>query len=154
MKRKWNTGCLLQQERIVDHQTEEVSWFFINQKICKNFEHWGVIYEPWHTNCPECPEMYKMGEYWYLVYSRFSERAQTIYRYSKSPYGPWRTPKFDGIDNRRFYAAKSLIDNRGRRIYFAWTPEREKQSDDELWQTGGDFAIPHQPFRWETGTLK
>ena len=65
-------------------------------KDLQEFEHWGVIYEPWHTNCPECPEMYKMGEYWYLVYSRFSERAQTIYRYSKSPYGPWRTPKFDG----------------------------------------------------------
>lgn len=72
-------------------------------KDLQEFEHWGVIYEPWHTNCPECPEMYKMGEYWYLVYSRFSERAQTIYRYSKSPYGPWRTPKFDGksTHNRR-----------------------------------------------------
>ena len=123
-------------------------------KDLQEFEHWGVIYEPWHTNCPECPEMYKMGEYWYLVYSRFSERAQTIYRYSKSPYGPWRTPKFDGIDNRRFYAAKSLIDNRGRRIYFAWTPEREKQSDDELWQTGGEFAIPHQAIPMGDGNLK
>lgn len=120
----------------------------------EKFEHKGVIYEPWHTNCPECPEMYKMGEYWYLVYSRFSERAQTIYRVSKSPYGPWRTPKFDGIDNRRFYAAKSLLDDEGRRIYFAWTPEREKQSDDELWQTGGDFAIPHQVIPMKDGNLK
>lgn len=120
----------------------------------KHFEHQGVLYEPWHTNCPECPEMYKMGDYWYLVYSRFSERAQTIYRVSKSPYGPWRTPKFDGIDNRRFYAAKSLEDDRGRRIYFAWTPERENQSDEELWQTGGDYAIPHQVIPMKDGNLK
>lgn len=120
----------------------------------EHFEHRGVIYEPWHTNCPECPEMYKMGDYWYLVYSRFSERAQTIYRVSKSPYGPWRTPKFDGIDNRRFYAAKSLLDDRGRRIYFAWTPEREKKSDNELWQTGGDYAVPHQVIPMEDGNLK
>ena len=90
-----------------------------------HFEHRGPIYEPYHTNCPECPEMYKMGNYWYLVYSRFSERAQTLYRVSKSPYGPWRTPKFDGIDGRRFYAAKSLVDDNGRRFYFAWIHERE-----------------------------
>lgn len=120
----------------------------------EHFDHKGVIYEPWHTNCPECPEMYKMGDYWYLVYSRFSERAQTIYRISKSPYGPWRTPKFDGIDNRRFYAAKSLLDDKGRRFYFAWTPERENKSDDELWQTGGDYAIPHQVIPMEDGNLK
>lgn len=123
-------------------------------KDLESFEHQGVIYEPWHTNCPECPEMYKMGDYWYLAYSRFSERAQTIYRVSKSPYGPWRTPKFDGIDNRRFYAAKSLLDDKGRRIYFAWTPERENKSDEELWQTGGDFAIPHQVIPMEDGNLR
>ena len=120
----------------------------------ENFEHQGVLYEPWHTNCPECPEMYKMGDYWYLAYSRFSERAQTIYRISKSPYGPWRTPKYDGIDNRRFYAAKSLLDSQGRRIYFAWTPERENKSDDELSQTGGDFAIPHQVIPEKDGNLR
>lgn len=123
-------------------------------KDLEHFEHHGPIYEPWHTNCPECPEMYKLGDYWYLAYSRFSERAQTLYRVSKSPYGPWRTPKFDGIDNRRFYAAKSLMDDKGRRIYFAWTPEREKQSDDELWQTGGDFGIPHEVIAMPDGNLK
>lgn len=123
-------------------------------KDLQEFEHWGVIYEPWHTNCPECPEMYKMGEYWYLVYSRFSERAQTIYRYSKSPYGPWRTPKFDGIDNRRFYAAKSLIDNRGRRIYLRGL---RKEKNSRMMNYGRQGEISQfliRPFRWETGTLK
>ena len=123
-------------------------------KDLEHFEHKGVLYEPWHTNCPECPEMYKMGDYWYLVYSRFSERAQTIYRVSKSPYGPFRTPRLDGIDNRRFYAAKSLLDEKGRRIYFAWTPERENKSDDDLWQTGGDYAIPHEVLPMEDGNLR
>lgn len=119
----------------------------------KHFEYQGNLYEPWNTSCPECPEMYKLGDYWYLAYSRFSERAQTVYRYSKSPFGPWRTPVFDGIDNRRYYAAKSLQDDKGRRIYFAWTPEREKQSDDELWQTGGDFGIPHEVRSEADGNL-
>lgn len=118
-----------------------------------NFTHYGPLYEPWHTNCPECPEMYKLGDYWYLVYSRYSERGQTLYRYSKSPYGPWRTPKMDGIDGRRFYAAKSMANDEGRRFYFAWIPERENFSDDNPWQTGGDFGIPHEVKSMPNGDL-
>lgn len=118
-----------------------------------SFEHYGPIYEPWHTNCPECPEMFKLGDYWYLSYSRFSERGQTLYRYSKSPYGPWRTPKYDGIDCRRFYAAKSLIDDNGRCFYFAWAHSRENDSDDGWWQWGGDFVIPHEVKSLPSGDL-
>ena len=39
----------------------------------KNWEYYGPLYSPGHTNCPECPEMYKIGDTWYLSYSRFSE---------------------------------------------------------------------------------
>jgi beta-fructofuranosidase len=120
----------------------------------KHFEHQGTIYEPYHTNCPECPEMYKFGDFWYLSYSRFSERAQTLYRFSKSPYGPWRTPKYDGINCRRFYAAKSLVNNDKRRFYFGWIHEREDSSDTGWWQWGGDFAIPNEVIPTQTGDLK
>lgn len=120
----------------------------------KEFNHYGPIYEPYHTNCPECPEMYKLGDYWYLSYSRFSERGQTLYRYSKSPYGPWRTPKYDGIDCRRFYAAKSLADKKNRRIYFGWVHARENNTDNGWWQWGGDFAIPHEVRSTPAGDLE
>lgn len=123
-------------------------------KDLQHFEHYGTIYEPWHTNCPECPEMYKMGDFWHLSYSRFSERAQTLYRVSKSPYGPWRTPKYDGIDGRRFYAAKSLVNDEGRRFYFGWIHEREGKTDAGLWQTGGDYAIPHEVSPAADGNLR
>lgn len=26
-----------------------------------HWEYFGPLYEPWHTMCPECPEMYKLG---------------------------------------------------------------------------------------------
>lgn len=53
--------------------------------------------------------IYAEGKYhlFYTAYHIDADFPQMLYRYSKSPYGPWRTPKFDGIDNRRFYAAKS-----------------------------------------------
>lgn len=119
----------------------------------KTFEHYGPIYDAYHTNCPECPEMWKMDDFWYLSYSRFSERAQTFYRYSKSPYGPWRTPVYDGIDGRRFYAAKSLVNDEGRRFYFGWLHDREGGTDDGWWQWGGVFGIPHEVAPMGGGNL-
>ena len=68
----------------------------------KSWEHYGPIYEPMHTNCPECPELYRIGETWYLSYSRFSEFGGTIYRVSDNPFGGWRTPDRDRIGSRRF----------------------------------------------------
>ena len=110
----------------------------------ENWEHYGPIYEPWHTNCPECSEMYKIGDVWYLSYSRFSEFVNTIYRISYSPYGPWSTPKYDGIGGRRFYAAKSMGNSDGRRFYFGWAHDRGSLSDTGEWYWGGAFCIPHE----------
>ena len=31
-----------------------------------NWRYFGPIYQPYHTNCPECPEMYRIGDNWYL----------------------------------------------------------------------------------------
>lgn len=110
----------------------------------KNWEHYGPIYKPYHTNCPECCEMYKINEKWYLSYSRFSEFVNTIYRVADSPFGPWRTPVMDGIGGRRFYAAKSCADHNGRRFYFAWAHDRANKQDAGEWYWGGVFCIPHE----------
>ena len=44
-----------------------------------NWEYYGPLYSAGNTNCPECSEMYKIGDTWYLSYSRFSEFVNTIY---------------------------------------------------------------------------
>ena len=118
-----------------------------------NWEHYGDIYAAGHTNCPECPEIYKMGDKWYLSYSRFSEFVNTIYRVSDSPYGPWKTPVCDGIGGRRFYAAKSMQDDNGRRFYFAWAHDRAERSDYGEWYWGGAFCIPHEVRQNTDGEL-
>lgn len=117
------------------------------------WEFYGDIYAAGHTNCPECPEMYKIGSKWYLSYSRFSEFVNTIYRVSDSPYGPWATPKFDGIGGRRFYAAKSMENDEGRRFYFGWAHDRADRSDYGEWYWGGAFCIPHEVRQNEDGEL-
>ena len=122
-------------------------------KNLKDWTYYGPIYSPGHTNCPECPEMYKMGGHWYLSYSRFSEFVNTIYRVSESPFGPWRKPKKDGIGGRRFYAAKSMQNDDGRRFYFGWSHDRAEQSDKGEWYWGGTFCIPHEVVPTENGEL-
>jgi len=118
-----------------------------------NWEYYGPIYSPGHTNCPECCEMYKIGDNWYLSYSRFSEFVNTIYRTAKSPFGPWKKPKKDGIGGRRFYAAKSMQDDNGRRFYFAWAHDRADRSDRGEWYWGGSFCVPHEVVADENGEL-
>lgn len=118
-----------------------------------NWEYYGPIYQPYHTNCPECAEMYKIGDNWYLSYSRFSEFVDTIYRVSKSPFGPWHTPKMDGIGGRRFYAAKSMENEEGRRFYFGWAHDRAERSDNGEWYWGGAFCVPHEVAANQDGEL-
>ena len=118
-----------------------------------HWEYYGPIYAPGHTNCPECCEMYKIGDNWYLSYSRFSEFVNTIYRVSKSPFGPWRKTKKDGIGGRRFYAAKSMVNDEGRRFYFAWAHDRANNCDTGEWYWGGTFCIPHEVVATEDGQL-
>ncbi|MFV0528010.1 MAG: family 43 glycosylhydrolase [Lachnospiraceae bacterium] len=118
-----------------------------------HWEHYGPLYAPGHTNCPECPEMYKINDTWYLSYSRFSEFVNTIYRVSKSPFGPWKKPRKDGIGGRRFYAAKSMENKEGRRFYFGWAHDRAERSDTGEWYWGGAFCIPHEVVATADGEL-
>ncbi len=114
-----NTGPVTRRGCVILYTSDDLN----------SWEYYGPIYEPGHTNCPECPEMYKIGDVWYLSYSRFSEFGNTIYRTATSPYGPWKTPVKDGIGGRRFYAAKSMVDDDGRRFYFGWAHDRAENSD-------------------------
>lgn len=118
-----------------------------------HWEYFGPLYEPWHTMCPECPEMYKLGSRWYLCYSRFSESAGTMYRVADTPYGPWRTPSRDTIGNRRFYAAKSMANDEGRRFYFGWIHDKSENMDDGDWYWGGTYVIPHEVYAEADGEL-
>ena len=40
----------------------------------------------------ECPDLFRMGDWWYLVFSEFTDLVRTRYRMSKSLSGPWLTP--------------------------------------------------------------
>lgn len=117
--------------------------------------HWEVSREPFYAPSAffthECPDLFKMGDYYYLVFSEFTDRICTTYRMSKSLGGPWKTPKVNSFDGHAFYAAKSASDGK-RRIMFGWNCIKNNERDDEFWQWGGTI-IPHELVQAEDGTL-
>ncbi|MEY9836255.1 family 43 glycosylhydrolase [Streptacidiphilus sp. EB103A] len=88
----------------------------------------------------ECPEVFAWGDWWYLVYSEFSESFATRYRMAKSPDGPWLVPQRDTLDGRAFYAAKSA-ERDGRRFFFGWIASKEGESDGGAWQWAGTMSV-------------
>lgn len=99
----------------------------------------------------ECPDLFRIGEWWYLVYSTFSDRCVTHYRMSRSLAGPWLAPANDTFDGRAYYAAKTAGDG-NRRFIFGWLPTREGEQDDGPWQWGGELVV-HAILQQEDGTL-
>jgi len=108
------------------------------------------LYTPGHYFTHECPDLFRIGDWWYLVYSEFSEYV-TRYRMSRSLAGPWIAPADDTLDGRGFYAAKTASDG-ARRFAFGWAPSRAESRDDGAWQWAGNLVI-HELAQERDGTL-
>jgi len=92
-----------------------------------------------------------MGDWWYLIFSEFSEKLITRYRMSRSLEGPWLTPMVDTFDDSYFYAAKTASDGKARYL-FGWNTTREGEKDFNPGQWGGNLAV-HELVQQPDGTL-
>jgi beta-fructofuranosidase len=122
--------------------------------VSKDLSDWQVrepFYQPdqWFTH--ECPDLFPMGNWWYLVFSEFSEHSATRYRMSRTLQGPWLAPANDQFDARAFYAAKTAGNDR-ERFVFGWLPTRTDQKDDQPWNWGGNLVV-HKVTQEPDGSL-
>lgn len=96
----------------------------------KDLRHWEYckpLYSPLsHDGTYECPDMFKMGDWYYLLYSNANYNKLTHYVKSRNPYGPWQIPEDDTLDSYLFYAGRTASDGEYRYIA-AWNPERTGQ---------------------------
>lgn len=99
----------------------------------------------------ECPDLFRMGDWWYLVFSEFSESSQTRYRMSRNISGPWIAPEIDTFDTRALYAAKTASNGKTR-FLFGWNPLRAGGKDDGEWEWGGNLVV-HQLGQQSNGEL-
>ena len=99
----------------------------------------------------ECPDLFRIGKWYYHIYSEFSHYHVTRYVMSESENGPWIQPADDKFDGRAFYAAKTVTDGE-RRYILGWNPTKEGNVDSGLWQWGGALVV-HELFQRKDGTL-
>lgn len=136
--------------------------------LCKSddMRHWRYcrpLYAPTtHQSAHECPDLFRIGDWWYLTYSVYTDRFETLYRMSRSPGGPWITPRVDTFDTRCFYAAKHGTDG-VRHFLYGWNPRRDQNiwgfnpqkydgCDYNTWDWGGTMIV-HQLLQQPDGTL-
>ena len=106
----------------------------------------------------ECPDIFKLGNQWYMVFSRLNrdDHRKTFYRIADNPDGPWRKARdVDGhhetFDGLYLYAAKTVSD--GTNLYISgWASSgQERQANGELhW---GGMLITHKLIRQPNGKL-
>ena len=115
--------------------------------LCRSYDliHWEAkepFYNPESYMTHECPDLFKLGNKWYLVYSTFSEKFVTHYRMSDKLSGPWTSPIEDTFDGRALYAAKTAQVG-DKTLAFAWVPTKRGESDFGQYEWGGNF-IAHE----------
>lgn len=100
----------------------------------------------------ECPDLFRMGDWYYFVFSEFSERMQTRYLMSRSIAGPWIVPNDDSFDGRALYAAKTASNGK-KRCLCGWNPTRAGDKDYGKWEWGGNLVV-HELVQESDGALK
>lgn len=126
----------------------------IAQCTSTDLKHWEAVepfWDPRRYIAHECPEVFQWGDWWYLVYSEFSDAFTTRYRMARSLNGPWIVPEFDTLDGRAYYASKSA-ERDGRRFFFGWIASKENSRDEGAWQWAGTLSVLEAEQR-EDGTL-
>lgn len=120
----------------------------------KDLMHWefgGDFWSPYIYTMHEMPDLFKIGEWWYLVISEYSDKNKIVYRRSKSLCGPWLAPVDDAFDGRAYYAGRTAEVN-GQRVLFGWVPTRQDNDDRKNFEWGGTF-VPLEVVQRLDGTL-
>nr|WEI57610.1 putative GH32 family protein [Tetragonula mellipes] len=140
-------GARLQGPKTV--QSGRIVYF--TSKDLKNWQFQGDFWVSGKYTMIEMPDLFKIGDYWYLIYTEYSDQSKTRYVMSKSLEGPWITPDDDAFDGRAYYAARTAFDGK-RRILFGWVPTKENNDDLQNFQWAGTF-VPHEVYQKEDNTL-
>ena len=120
-------------------------------KDLKNWKFEGDFWAPDLYTMHEMPDLFKVGDWWYLLTTEYSERSKTIYRMSRSLKGPWIAPADDAFDGRAYYAARSCSDGKHRYL-FGWAATKTDNQDMNSWDWAGTFVC-HEIYQRPDGTL-
>lgn len=128
--------------------TDLLSWTYLNTMT--DFDSDAQILE--------CPDIFQMGNKWYLVFSRINrdEHRKTFYRVADSPAGPWKrcedaTGHHETFDGLYLYAAKSASNGTSRYLSGWCSTGQQVNSKNELDWAGN--LITHEIVQQPNGRL-
>ena len=116
----------------------------------KNWEFCGPIYAPHEQYMLECPDLFRIGDTWYLTYSW---DCVTYYAMGDSMDGPFTAPEDNVLDGNNFifYAAKTAELNDVHYLC-GWLGRAGLSQDSGIYQWAGN-VLNHQLVQKEDGTL-
>lgn len=135
--------------------------------VSKDLKHWeyrAPIYYPGRFNgACECPDVFRMGDWYYLIFSGYTNLFGNYYVKCRAGEENWQIPKNHRLDGRAFYAAKSAGDGTERYL-FGWNPTKEENifgfwpdklqaQDYRTWDWGGSMVV-HRLLQQPDGDLK
>ena len=132
---------------------------------CRHWTHKGVFMTMLWDRFYECPNIFKMGNWWYLIFSDqiYSRRVQYfkattlegLIDYTKDDHELLPDDHFGWLDSRGLYAGKTASDGTNRYLW-GWCPTRKGQDNtltsvnDLEW--GGNIVC-HRLVQHEDGSL-
>lgn len=108
------------------------------------------FYDDPSTFMVECPDVFTMNNFQYLVYSDIDDR-KVHYKYRKGTSGNWITPSNSVMDGVAFYAGKTVADNHDRYIV-GWSPTRSNHSDYNDFDWAGSL-VAHKLIQHSDGII-
>lgn len=121
--------------------------------VSADLQSWELLPEPLYVTDDtfmECPDVFRMGGKWYIVYSRIEAPRRVVYLFNddlKDPSG-WSDPR--PLDGYNYYAAKTAADTQGNRYLAGWCQTFEGAYDSSGW--GGSLVV-HRLTQNADGTL-
>ena len=143
---------------LMSANTEDLNGVVVKytSKDLKNWEFIGPVFAPLNEYMCECPDLFRIGDYWYLTYSW---DCVTYYAMSDSMNGPFIPPRDNILDGKGlmegsgflFYAAKTA--QVGDHLYLCgWIGQAGLSSDSGVYQWAGNVMV-HEIVQHEDGTL-
>ena len=125
-------------------------WFTSTDLIHWEFK--GDFWAPDQYTTHEMPDLFKMGEWWYLLVSEYSDNTQIIYRRSRKITGPWERTAIDALDGPSYFAGRTVADDMGNRYLAGWISGKQEPDDRALY--GGPAGQwVHRVYQKEDGSL-
>jgi sucrose-6-phosphate hydrolase SacC (GH32 family) len=121
-----------------------------------DLRHWqgrGDLYFPGAIREPEVPQVFRIGDMWYLLASVMTGEmvGRPSYWMSAAPTGPWKTGIPDSLDGGNLQAAQVGFDGE-RWLLFGWIPLTTPEAH-QRYTWGGHLAFPREVIRLANGEL-